>query len=151
MTTTIPPQTPLGKLQADKHRLQHQCKEQEERLNVHFRYLQNNAGNLLLSGVFALLSTTGTPKAEKNVSTKTRQQQHPFARHKPSASAPELPLGLSSLLKMPKLLSIGSGWMPVVWEVAQPLLVTWSIKRVKRIIGGVFTRKKNRSRPSNKE
>jgi len=47
-----------------------------------------------------------------------------------------------SMLKMPKALSLGVGWMPVAWEVAQPLLITWSIKRVKRMIGGIFTRKK---------
>lgn len=141
--TTIPIQTPLTKLQADKRSLRKQCKEQEERLNVHFRYVQANAGNLLLAGVSALLSTTGTPKAEKKeAATASSQRITPLARRQAARGVPGLPMGMSALLKVPKLLSLGSGWVPIAWEVAQPLLLTWSIKRVKRIIGGAFTRKK---------
>ena len=66
MTTTTLPQTPLNKLQAEKRELEALCKKQEERLAVPARYLQDNAGSLLLSGVSALLSSTGTAKAEKS-------------------------------------------------------------------------------------
>ena len=142
MTTTTLPQTPLNKLQAEKRELEALCKKQEERLAVHARYLQDNAGSLLLSGVSALLSSTGTPKAEKAESAPRPQS---FAKRPAAApAAPGLPMGLSTLLKVPKMVSIGAGWMPLAWEVAQPLLITWSIKRVKRIIGGAFTRKKKK-------
>ena len=146
MTTTTLLQTPLNKLQAEKRELEALCKKQEERLAVHARYLQDNAGSLLLSGVSALLSSTGAPKAEKAEST-TQQRPHPQSFAKRPAAAPAvsgLPMGLSTLLKVPKMVSIGAGWMPLAWEVAQPLLITWSIKRVKRIIGGAFTQKKKK-------
>ena len=140
MTTIPPKQTPLSRLQADKRRLQDLCKEQEGRLNTHFQYIQDNAGNLLLAGVSALLSTTGTPKPTKGEKVTQRPLRTQTGRQAPHI--PGLPAGLTSMLKMPKALSLGVGWMPVAWEVAQPLLITWSIKRVKRMIGGIFTRKK---------
>ena len=147
MTTTTLPQTPLSKLQAEKHQLEVLCKKQEERLAVHARYLQDNAGSLLLSGVSALLSSSGTPKAEKEKADSASQRQgaRSFAQRQAAApTIPGLPMGLSTLLKVPKMVSIGAGWMPLAWQVAQPLLITWSIKRVKRIIGGAFTRKKKK-------
>ena len=45
-------QTPLEKLISDKERIQRQCKRQEQKLNEDFSYIQENAGSLLLSGLF---------------------------------------------------------------------------------------------------
>ena len=40
-------QTPLEKLISDRQRLQEQCAVQEQKLNEHFTYIQENAGSLL--------------------------------------------------------------------------------------------------------
>ena len=37
------PQTPLERLLSDKGRIQHQCKQQEEKLNADFTYIQENS------------------------------------------------------------------------------------------------------------
>ena len=49
------PLTPLEKLISDKERIRRQCVIQEQKLNDDFSYIQENAGNLLISGFTTLL------------------------------------------------------------------------------------------------
>ena len=92
--------------------------------------MQQNAGSLLLSGVSALLSTTGSSKSEKKKDGAMAAKA--AATGEPAATS----LGLTDIL------SLGSGLIPIAWEVAQPFLITWGIKRVKKMMSHLFTRKK---------
>ena len=109
-------QTPLEKLISDKERIQRQCKRQEQKLNEDFSYIQENAGSLLLSGLSSLLfpSNKSTTKTnDKNTAPVT-------------AGQPSIALGISDYL------SIAKGMIPIAWDLAQPFIMTWGIKKAKK-------------------
>ena len=118
-------QTPLQKLSADKEHIRRQCCRQEQKLNEGILYLQDNAAGLLISGASALLfsGSGGTTQKDKTVSS-------------PAHSHATTSLGLSDYL------SIGKMMVPVLWEIAQPLIITWCIRKMKKIITNAFTGKK---------
>lgn len=121
------PQTPLEKLISDKQRIQQECVLKEQKLNDGFLYIQENAGQLLLSGVSTLLFPT--VKAKSKGSQASQPAQTPQA-----ASAP---IGISDYL------SVVQGLMPVAWEVVRPLLVSWGIRKAQTwIISKLFKKKK---------
>lgn len=120
--------TPLEILISDKKRIQEQCKIQEQKLNENFSYIQENAGNLLLSGVSSLLfpsnkSTTKANTNEQNTASSTTGQ-------------PAIPLGIGELL------SITKGLLPLAWDLAQPFIMTWGIKKAKKLVTNLLFRKK---------
>lgn len=118
-------QTPLEKLISDKERIRKQCAIQEEKLNDDFNYIQNNAGKLLLSAFTAILF----PNNKSENADKTSIQAVP--------AEPIQPIGLSDYI------SIAKGMMPVLWDVAKPLLITWGIKKVQHIfVNALFKKKK---------
>jgi hypothetical protein len=112
-------QTPLEKLLADKELIRQQCRQQEQKLNEAFMYIQENTGSLLLSGLSALLfSGSSASKKAKALPA--------------SGNAPTVSLGFADVL------SIGKSMMPVIWEIAQPMIITWCIKKVQKIIVQTF-------------
>ena len=112
-------QTPLEKLLADKEQIRQQCRLQEQKLNEAFTYVQENTGSLLLSGLSSLLfSGSGTSKKTKALPA--------------SGDAPTVALGFADFL------SIGKSMMPVIWEIAQPMIIAWGIKKVQKIITQSF-------------
>ena len=119
-------QTPLERLIAEKQRLKERSVDQERKLGKDFAYIQANAGSLLLSGLSALLFPG--PKGE----SKGKQAAAPV----PGAPQPALSLGLTDYL------SIAKGLLPIAWEVAQPLLMSWGIKKTRKWIVSLFSRKK---------
>ena len=119
-------QTPLEKLISDKERIQRQCKRQEQKLNEDFSYIQENAGSLLLSGLSSLhypsnKSTTKTN--DKNTAPVT-------------AGQPSIALGISDYL------SIAKGMIPIAWDLAQPFIMTWGIKKAKKWFSNLLFKKK---------
>ncbi len=124
-----PKETPLSKLLTEKKRLRTQCRLQEQKLNADFSYIQENAGSLLLSGFSALLSTTGSSKSKK--------------KNAETTSSAVVSGGQSASFGLTDALSLGSGLLPIAWEVAQPFIITWGIKRVRKLVGRFFTRKKS--------
>ena len=118
-------QTPLQKLSTEKEHIRQQCCRQEQKLNAGILYLQDNAAGLLISGASALLfsGSGGTAQKDKTVSS-------------PAHSHATTSLGLSDYL------SIGKMMVPVLWEIAQPLIITWGIRKMKKIIANAFTGKK---------
>lgn len=120
--------TPLEKLISDKSRILEQCKVQEQKLNEDFSYIQENAGNLLLSGLSSLLfpgnkSTTKTNTNERTTSSSTTGQ-------------PAISLGFGDYL------SVAKGMLPVVWDLAQPFIMTWGIKKAKKLATNLLFKKK---------
>lgn len=107
-------QTPLQKLISDRQRIQQACTVQEQKLNADFTYIQENAGNLLLSGVSTLLFSNGSSKS--GTGSKEPATKMP--------GTPSLSLGLSDYLSLAQSLA------PVAWEVARPLLTAWGIQKV---------------------
>ena len=120
-------QTPLEKLISDKQRIRQECRVQEQKLNDDFLYIQENAGNLLMSGISTLLF----PKSK----AKTTQTENTPAA--PSADGSPISLGLSDYL------SVAQGLLPVAWDVVRPLLITWGIRKAQNwVIGKLFKKKK---------
>ncbi|WP_102409169.1 hypothetical protein [Parabacteroides bouchesdurhonensis] len=120
-------QTPLEKLISDKERIQKQCRIQEQKLNGDFSYIQENAGSLLLSGISYLLFPGSKSTTKSNTTTNTNTEV---------ARQTGLSLGLSDYL------SIGKNMLPLLWDIAQPFIMTWGIKKAKNIISNIFTKKK---------
>ena len=119
-------QTLLEKLISDRRRIQQECTIQEQKLNEDFSYIQENAGSLLLSGLSSLLfpSNKSTTKTnDKNTAPVT-------------AGQPSIALGISDYL------SIAKGMIPIAWDLAQPFIMTWGIKKAKKWFSNLLFKKK---------
>ena len=127
MNKTSLKQTPLSKLQTERQRLRLLCRIQEQKLNEEVLYMRENAGRLLFSGISALFSTSGSSKSEKK---------------KAVALSPVPSVASLSSLRPADLLSLGTGLIPYAWELAQPLLIAWGIRRAKKWIGNLFSSKR---------
>lgn len=122
------PQTPLEKLTAEKIRIKQLTKEQEAKLNDHFVYIQTNAGSLFLSAVSSMLFAPSAKKESNPASASSPGKQPETGAMENFTLADFLPLG--------KLL------LPVAWDIAKPILLSWGIKKVTRMATGLFARKK---------
>lgn len=118
--------TPLEKLNFDKERLQQACHTHEEKLSDDFTYLQENAGSLILSGLSSMLFPSTKSNTSKEASSGTPD----------ATSTPGLSLGMSDYLSMAK------GILPVAWDIAQPFLFTWGVKKAKNWFSHLLFRKK---------
>lgn len=121
------PQTPLEKLNSDKRKLLKVCTEQEHKLNDDFTYIQNNAGSLVLSGLSGLIFPNTKSKTQ-TTDTKT-----------PAKTTGHT----TSPLKVADYLTIGLGAVPLIWDFARPLVMSWGIKKANSwVIKKLFGRKK---------
>lgn len=121
-------QTPLEKLTSDKERIRLQCSIQGQKINNDISYIQENAGNLLLSGLSSLLFPN---------SKQTTAQTGGAGQAAPNAAAlASVPFGLTEYL------SIAKSMVPVAWELAQPFIVSWGVKKAKKWFVNLFTKKK---------
>ena len=116
--------TPLAKLQRKKEMIRLESDLQIQKLDQHLSYIKENAGSLALSGISSMLfSSSKTSSKEANV-----QQSLPVhSTH---------PLGILNYL------SFGKELLPVALEIAQPFLITWGLKTVKKLVTGIFSKKK---------
>lgn len=124
-------QTPLEILQAEKVSLEKACQIQEQKINESFSYLQKNAGSVLLSGLSSLLFPGSKSSKGKTNETASSAETKP----QPSAT-PSVSIGLSDYLLIAKNL------MPVAWEIAQPFVMSWGIKKAKQMLARLFSSKK---------
>ena len=118
--------TPLEKLTFEKRRLQEECRLQANKLNDDFAYIQENTGSLLMSGLSALLFPHSKQTASKGKRTSSNTVP----------AATPVDFGLSGYL------SIAKGMLPVVWDVVQPIIMTWGIKKAQKWLVGLFSSKK---------
>lgn len=95
-------------------------------MNEDFSYIQENAGSLLLSGLSSLLFPGNKP------TTKTDDKNTvPVA-----AGQPPIALGFSDYL------SIAKGMIPIAWDIAQPLIMTWGIRKARKWFSNLLFKKK---------
>jgi hypothetical protein len=123
-----PKPTPLTNLLARKKYLQQQSLRQEQKLNDAFSYIQENTASLLLTGVSSLLF----PKAHSGSKANTSAQE--LITQKPAA----VPFG------WPEYLSVGKILVPLLWEMAQQMIISWGVRKTVQWVGRVFTRKGKR-------
>lgn len=115
-TTNLPQTlTPLERLLHEKRRVTEECELRKIKLNADCAYIQAHAGSLLLSGLSALLFSGGNKKQEAKASA-----------NQSATAAPAMPWGWGDLL------AVGKSLLPVAWEVAQPIIMTWGIKKVRK-------------------
>ena len=123
--------TPIEQLISDKIDLEKRCRTQEKKLNNDFTYIQNNATSLLLSGVSTLFFPS--PKTTKNATGK----QTVISSGAESDNTTKSPLSVSDYFTIAKSL------LPVAWEIVQPMIIAWGVKKAKLYILGLFTSKKS--------
>lgn len=104
------------------------CETRERELNEHLAYLQANAGSLILSGLSTILFPSSPKKEKKPAGIKPREG---------AAGAPSASLGMSDYL------SVAKNLVPVFWEIAQPLITSWGIRKIRQwITNKIFHKKK---------
>lgn len=103
--------TPLEELRQEKEIVRRECKESEDRLAEHWVYLSDNAGSLLFqSAVNVVLGAFGFGGNKKK-------------KEEESSSSHGLLSGLTA-------------YYPVIWDIVQPLLWRFFIKKIKSLFSG---------------
>ena len=121
------PLSPIEQLLADKSNVEAQCSLQEKKLQDDFEYIHQNASSLLFAGLTSLFFSSGQ--------SKNKPESQSLALHHPKQDIE--PLSVTDLFQVAKKM------LPVVWEIVQPLLINWGIKKAKSLIIGLFTKKKH--------
>jgi len=124
------PLTPIEQLLADKDFVEAQCSIREKKLQDDFEYIHHNATSLLFSGLTTLLFSSGSTKRKPETQSVALNYDR-----QPAQSA--------NLLSLSDLFVVAQKMLPVVWEIVQPMLISWGIKKVKSLIFGLFTKKKS--------
>jgi hypothetical protein len=131
------PLTPIEKLLKDKIELREKCRVQEKKLCDDFAYIRDNASSLLLSGVSSLLfSSRNATKRNGKLSGEDEHNAVENMAIESDASGRHAPILVSDLFALSKTL-----W-PVVWEIAQPILITWGVRKASSLFLGLFFKKK---------
>lgn len=113
--------TPLEELRQEKELVRLECKESEKRLSEHWVYLSDNAGSLIFqSTINSVLSIFGFGGSSKS---KKRQEENPTSS---------------------SLLSGLTAYYPVLWEIAQPIIWRFAIKKLKSIFSGKKKKEKDK-------
>ena len=134
------PLTPMEMLLAEKISIEEKCRIQEKKLNEDFAYIQDNTASLILSGISILLFPS------KNT-TKNAGKQSSLAGQ---TSADGLQTSLivdedatkSPSLSITDYIAITKSLLPVAWEILQPIVIAWGIKKAKSTLIGLFSGKK---------
>ena len=122
--------TPIEQLLADKRIIEVRCGLWEKKLQEDFEYIHHNATSLIFSGLVSLLFSSGQTKKKPATPSVALVKENQSARNK-------------DLLPSPSLFLVAQKMIPVVWEIVQPLLINWGIRKVKSLLLGLFTKKKN--------
>jgi hypothetical protein len=94
----------IEQLLQDKRLLEAHIEECEKNLDRDFTYIRDNSSSLLISGITSMLIPSGKSKENK-------KQNLLFGG-----------------------LAIGKQFMPLLWEIAQPFVLTWGINKVKGLL-----------------
>lgn len=113
--------TPLEELRQEKELVRLECKEGEERLSEHWAYLSDNAGSLIfqstINSVLSVFGFGGSSKSKK--------------RQKETSTSSGLLSGLTA-------------YYPVIWEIVQPIIWRFVIKKLKSIFSGKKKKEKDK-------
>ncbi|NDV77654.1 hypothetical protein [Dysgonomonas sp. 511] len=107
--------SPLDELRLEKEIVKRQCEESEDRLAEHWDYLTDNAGSLIFNGLLGGIFGKRGGRASSS-----GQEKRVSSSGIMSNIAPGIFSGLSS-------------FAPVVWDIVQPMLWGYAIKKVKSI------------------
>lgn len=102
--------TPIEELRQEKRHLKRAYEADEERLLRNWNYLTNNTVTVLFNTAF---------NGAKGMVNMTKEVAKPFApafKH----------LGVFSIL---------SSSIPIIWSIAQPILLSFAVKKVKQMFG----------------
>ena len=109
--------TPLEQLRQEKVIAKREVNESEDRLAVHWNYLHDNLGALLLNGA--------VNAAFKGLGFKSSHKEETVAKSK---------------VQSPSLFKTVLGGLtaasPLIWELAQPMLMGYAMKKIKSIFSG---------------
>jgi hypothetical protein len=112
--------TPLEELRREKEIIRRECKDSKERLAEHWLYLSDNAGSLLFqSAVNTVLGAFGVGGSKKK-----KQEE----------------ISTSN-----SLLSGLTAYYPVIWDIVQPLIWRYLVRKIKSLFSG----KKKKKRKGN--
>lgn len=111
--------TPLQQLRLTKGRYKKKYLQDGENLTKNWNYLSNNTGSVLLSSIFS--------SSKKMIDRKSD-----------GAEGTQTPFG--QIDSFSSILSAVSGSFPIIWEVVQPMLISFAIKKIK----GIFSSKKKK-------
>ncbi|MDR2384394.1 MAG: hypothetical protein LBD80_01840 [Tannerella sp.] len=122
----------IEKLLHDKAQLEALIEVYEKKLGKDFVYIRNNSSSLIISGFTSILF----PASDKSKKDK----------EKPALSSGKdiKKTSLEKPITFFDWLIIGKRLVPIVWEIAQPFVLTWCINTAKGLIAKIFTKKKNR-------
>lgn len=111
-------QTPLEALQARKEQLRFDAHVQEEKIGANIKYMQHHGTRLVLHSVASTIlpGSSAAPNGPSKTSTR------------PSGLTDLAMGGISSLMKGNK------GILPLIWNFAQPFVLTWGIKGIKKLL-----------------
>ena len=123
------PLTPIEQLLADKSNVEAKCDIREQKLQENFEYIRHNASSLLFSGLTSLLFSSGQSKKKPASQSVALINDHQATQN-------------IDLLSFSNLFVIVKKMIPVMWEIVQPLLINWGIKKAKSLFLGLFTKKK---------
>jgi len=122
--------TPLEQLRSKKEQARIQSEIQKDKLSSNLKYVQSNAGKLIVNGV-----TSSIFPGKSN-------QSKPSSL--PSTLADIALGGAKTYLKSSK--GGGLGIIPLVWGIAQPFVLTWGIKGAKKLVGSLFSGKNKKNK-----
>ena len=129
--TNNKPLTPIEKLLADKIDIERKCRIQEKKLNDDFAYIQDNSTSLILSGVSTLLFPSKNTTKKSALQTSADGQQSSSTINGTAVKSPQISIS--------DYLIIAKGMLPVAWEILQPIIIAWGIKKAKSMIAGFFS------------
>jgi hypothetical protein len=111
-------QSPLEALQARKQQLQFDAHRQEDKINADIKYIQQNGVKLALHSVVSTI-IPGSFSVQNNPS-------------KFSTRA----LGITDLLMggLSCVMKKNNGILSIAWNFAKPFMMTWAIKRIKKLL-----------------
>lgn len=124
--------TPLEQLRSKKAQARLQSEIEKDKLSANLKYVQHNAGKLIVNGVTSAILPG---KSNKN-------QSRPSSL--PSTLADIAIGGAKTYFRSSK--GGGMGILPLAWSLAQPFVLTWGIKGVKKLAGSLFSGKKKKNK-----
>jgi hypothetical protein len=114
--------SPIEQLQADKTDLKEKCRIQEKKIHADLTYIQDHAGSFLWSGVSSLLCPA-------------KSLARPLSDTNPDKLN-------NSRFSLSDYRAIAKVALPLVWEILQPILITWGLSKTKSLIKKLFSGKK---------
>jgi hypothetical protein len=117
--------SPIEQLQADKTDLKEKCRIQEKKIRANLTYMQDHTGRFLLSGISSLLCSAKSS-----------------ARPLPTRSVTNPDKLNNSRYSLSNYRTIAKVALPLVWEILQPILITWGLSQAKSLIKKLLSGKK---------